>query len=135
GVVDARSVEHHRQRTPLRIAAHRGPVARFPLGDRGHEAPCDARQVCTEFGSIRVDTTYQVVFLVGHDPWAGRRPAIPSGGIAIVGRLHSAVAVVAAVNLGVAVVEAAAGVIVMAANNPILPLPLVVDSGPLPPLL
>src|SRR5262245_19077653 len=102
---------------------------RFPLGDRGHEAPGDARQVCAEFGSIRVDTTYQVVFLVGHDPWAGRRPAIPSGGIAIVGRLHSAVAVVAAVDLSVAVVEAAAGVIVMAANNPILPLRLVVDCG------
>ena len=56
-------------------------------------------------------------------------PVIPGGGVAVVGGFHGAVVVVAAVDLGVAVVEAAAGVVVLAVNHPVLPLRLVVDRG------
>ena len=56
---------------------------------------------------------------------------IPAGGVAVVGGFHGAVAVVAAVGLGVAVVEAAAGVEVLAVDDPVLPLRLVVDRGAL----
>ena len=106
-------------------------MVRFALGHRGDESPGDVRQVCAEFGSIRVDATDQVVLLVGHDPRAGRVPVIPGGGVAVVGGFHGAVVVVAAVDLGVAVVEAAAGVVVQAVNDPILSLRLVVDCGAL----
>src|SRR6185436_13518794 len=71
------------------------------------------------------------VLLVGHDPRTLGLPAIPGGGIAVVGGFHGAVVVVAAVDLGVAVVEAAAGVVVVAVDDPILPLRLVVDRGAL----
>src|SRR5207302_10402097 len=97
GNVDARSVEHDRQGALLRVAAHGGPVVRFAFGDRGHESPGDVRQVCAEFGSIRVDATDQIVLLVGHNPLAGRVPVIPGGGVAVVGGFHGAVVVVAAV--------------------------------------
>src|SRR6185369_6799721 len=82
-------------------------------------------------GSFVVDTAHQVVFLVGHDPRTGSRTAIPGGGVAVIGGLHGAVAIVAAVGLGVAIVETATGVVVLAVNNPILPLRLVVDRGTL----
>ena len=127
--VDAWSVEHDRQGTLLRVAAHGCPVVWFALGDRGHESPGDVRQVDAEFGSIRVDATDKVVLLVGHDPRAGRVAVIPGQGVAVVGGFHGAVVVVAAVDLGVAVVEAAAGVVVVAVDDPVLPLRLVVDSG------
>ena len=106
-------------------------MVRFAFGDRGHETPVDARQVGAEFGSIRVDTTDQIVLLVGHNPRTRAAPAIPGGGVAVVSGFHGAVVVVAAVDLGVAVVEAAAGVVVVAVNDPVLPLCLVVDRGAL----
>ena len=56
---------------------------------------------------------------------------IPGRGVAEVGGFHGAVVVVAAVDLGVAVVEAAAGVEVLAVDDPVLPLRLVVDRGAL----
>src|SRR5204862_2404729 len=109
-----------RQGAPLRVAAHGGPVVRFALGHRGHESPGDIRQVWAAFGSICCDTTHQVVLLVRHDPRAGRRPVIPSAGVTVVGGFHGAVVVVAAVDLGVAVIEAAAGIVMPAVNEPIL---------------
>ena len=56
---------------------------------------------------------------------------IPGRGVAVIGRLHGAVAVVAAVGLGIAVIEAAAAIIVAAVDDPVLPLGLVVDGGAL----
>ena len=56
---------------------------------------------------------------------------IPIGRIAEVGGFHGAVVVVAAVDLGIAVVEAAAGVEVPAVDDPVLTLGLVVDRGAL----
>ena len=51
---------------------------------------------------------------------------IPGGGVAVVCGFHGAVVVVAAVNLGVAVIEAAAGVEVVAVDDPVLPFGLIV---------
>ena len=131
GGVDARSAEHDRKGAALRIASHGGPVMWLALGHRGDESPGDIRQVRAEFGAIRVDAADQVVLLVGHDPRAGRVAVIPAGGVAEVGGLHGAVVVVAAVDLGVAVVEATAGIEVPAVDNPVLSFRLIVDGSAL----
>ncbi len=52
---------------------------------------------------------------------------IPRGAVSVIGRFHGAVVVVAAVDLGVAVIEAAPGVIVQAVDDPIGAFCLVVD--------
>src|SRR5277367_4830590 len=113
----------------MRIAAQGGPVVRLAFGDRSDESRRKARQASTELGSIRVHAANQVVLLVRHGPWAGRRAVIPATGIAVVRGLHGAVAVIAAIDLGVAVIEAATGIEVQAVDHPILPLRLVVDRG------
>ena len=64
-----------------------------------------------------------------HGP--GATSVIPGRGVAEVGGFHGAVVIVAAVDLGVAVVEAAAGVEVQAVDHPVLPLRLVVHRGAL----
>ena len=127
--IDARPVEHDFQIALLCVAAHGGPMVRFAFGDCGHEPPGDDRQARTVFGSIRVDTTHQVVLLIGHDPRARGRAVVPRCGVAIVSGFHGAVAIVAAVGFGVAVVEAAAAVVVVAVNDPILPLRLIIHCG------
>ena len=104
---------------------------RFTLGDSCHEPPDDRRQLCARLGSIGVDAAYEIVLLVGHDPWTWRDSVIPAGGVAVVGGLHGAVVIVAAVDLGVAVVEAAAVVEVQPIDDPVLPLGLVVYRGAL----
>src|SRR3954452_7964028 len=104
---------------------------RFTLGHRGHESPGDARQVGAEFGTIRVDAAHEVILLVGHDPRSGTAPAIPGGGVSVIRGFHGAVVVVAAVDLSITVVEAAAGIVVMAVDHPVLTLGLVVDCGAL----
>ncbi len=55
----------------------------------------------------------------------------PACGVAEVGGLHGAVVIVTAVDLRVAVVEAAAGVVVHAVDDPVLPFRLVVDRSAL----
>src|SRR5580704_16051928 len=111
----------------LRVAAQGGPVMRLALGDRGNESPGDAGQVGAEFGAVGVDATDEIVLLIGHDPGAGSWSIEPAAGGAVVGGFHGAVVVVAAVDLGVAIVEAAAGVVVLAVDDPILALGLIVD--------
>jgi hypothetical protein len=61
-----------------------------------------------------------------HGPAADRDT---TGRVAEVRRLHRSVAVVAAVDLGVAVVEAAAGVVVEAVDDPVLSFGLIVNRG------
>ncbi len=104
---------------------------RFALGHRGHESPGDVRQLSQSLdpSGLTQPTRLFSWSVMIHGP--GRVPVIPGGGVAEVGGFHGAVAVVAAVGLGVAVVEAAAGVVVMAVNDPVLPLRLVVDRGAL----
>ena len=62
-----------------------------------------------------------------HGP--GAVAVIPGGGVAEIGGFHGAVVVGAAIDLGVAKVEAAAGVVVLAVNYPVGPFRLVVDRG------
>jgi hypothetical protein len=106
-------------------------MVRFAFGDRRHESPGDVRQFYAELGSIRIEATDQVVFLISHNPWAGRIPVIPPGGVAEISGLHGASAVVPAIDLGVAVVEAATGIEVLAVDHPILTLRLIVNCGAL----
>ena len=56
---------------------------------------------------------------------------IPRRRVAVVGSFHGAVVIVAAVDLGIAVVEAAAGVEVETVNDPVLSLRLIVDCSAL----
>ena len=55
---------------------------------------------------------------------------IPGIGVTEVSGFHGAVAIIAAVNLAIAIVEAASAVIVMAVHDPVLPLRLVIDRCP-----
>jgi hypothetical protein len=101
---------------------------RFALGDGGHEPGGDARQIGAEFRrATRVDAAHQVVLLVCHDPRAGWISVIPGAGGAEVAGFHRAVAIVAAVDLGIAVVEAATAVVVLTIDDPVHTLGLVVD--------
>ena len=126
--VHAPSIEHGLQLALLCVAAHGSPVVRFAVGRGRHESPLDDRQVAV-LGSIRGDTTHQVVLLVGHDPRSGRRAVIPRRGVAEVSGFHGSGVIIAAVNLGVAVIKAAAVVVMMAVHDPILPFRLVVHRG------
>src|SRR6185295_5633876 len=100
---------------------------RLALRHGGHEAVGDARQMDAELGCAAwIDTTHQVVLLIGHDPRARRRTVIPGGGGAEVSGLHRAIAVVTAVDLAVAIVEAAPAIDVLAVDDPVHPLGLVV---------
>ena len=128
GGVDARPVEHHGKGTPLRVAAQRSPVVGLAFGHGRHEAPGDVGQVFAKLGGIVVDAAHQIVLLVGHDPRAGRVAVVPGGGVAVIGGLHGAVIVVTAVDFGVAVVEAATGVVVVAVDHPVLTLGLIVHG-------
>src|SRR5262249_5942861 len=96
--IHARAVEHDLQCAGLRIAAHGSPMMRLAFGHGGDEAPGDVREAGAEFGAVGVDATDEIVFLIGHDPRAGRVAVIPAGGVAVVSGLHGAVAVVAAVS-------------------------------------
>jgi hypothetical protein len=102
---------------------------RFSLGNCGHESKGDVRQIRAAFGSILLDTTNQVAFPVGHDPRAVATPAVPRSGDAEVGGFHGAVVIVAAVDLRVVIVEAAAGIEVLAIHDPALSFRLVFDGG------
>src|SRR3984885_5443575 len=104
-------------------------MMRFSLADCGHETPGDAGQIWTAFGTILVDATNEIVLLVGHNPWTVTTPAIPRRGVTEVEGLHGAVVIIAAVDLGIAVVETAAGVEMLTIDDPVLPLALVVDCG------
>src|SRR6202044_1297040 len=106
-------------------------MMRFSLADCGHETPGDAGQIWTAFGTILVDATSEIVLLVGHNPWTVTISAIPRRGVAEVEGLHGAVVIIAAVDLGVAVVETATGVEVLTIDDPVLPLRLVVYCGAL----
>ena len=100
-------------------------MMRFSLGDCGHETPGDAGQIWTAFGTILVDATNEIVLLVGHNPWTVPIPAIPRRGVTEVEGLHGAVIIIAAVDLGIAVVETAAGVEMLTIDHPVLPLSLI----------
>src|SRR6266496_4304015 len=104
-------------------------MVRFALRDGGYESPGDVRQVHAHFRSIRIDATDEIVLLVSHHPRARRIPVIPPGCVAEVSGFHGAVVVVAAVDLSIAVIEAAAGIVVSAVDDPVLPLSLIVDCG------
>src|SRR4051794_3264584 len=108
GGIDARSVEHHRQGSALGVSSHGGPVMRFTLGNGCHKPPGDSRQLCAVLRAILVAAAYEIVLLVGNDPWTRRDSVVPAVGVAVVGGLHGAIVIVAAVVLGVAVVEATA---------------------------
>src|SRR5438270_13927508 len=81
---------------------------RFTLGDSCHEPPGDRRHLCACLGSIGVDAAYEIVLLVSQDPWAWRDSPIPASGVAVLGRLHGAVFIVAAVDLGISLVAVTA---------------------------
>ena len=66
---------------------------------------------------VLVHSGEQTVLQVGHDPRAVARTVAPDLDVAEVDGLHGAVAVVVAVRLGVAVVEAAAAVVVRAVED------------------
>src|ERR1700733_12595116 len=83
----------------------------------------------TAFGTILVDATNEIVLLVGHDPRTVTISAIPRRGVPEVKGFHGAVVIIAAVDLGVAVVETATGVEMLTIDDPVLPLRLVVDCG------
>ena len=105
---------------------------RLAVGEGRHEAPGDALEALAVFVvGIVVDTTHEVVLLVGHDPRAGSIAVIPDRLVAVIRGLHRAVAVVTAVGLGIAVVEAAAGIVVESVDDPVLAFRLVVDSSAL----
>ena len=96
----------------------------------GHETPVDALQSLAELVvRIRVHAADKVVLLVGHDPRTGAVAVVPGALGTEVSGLHGAVAVIAAVGLGVAVVEAASGVVMVAADDPVLAFSLVVNCG------
>src|SRR5947208_15674115 len=100
---------------------------RFSLSNCSHEAPVDVRHIDAQFGSIPVDASDQIVLLVRHNPGAGGISVIPRASIPEIGGFHGAVVVITAVDLGIAVVEAAAGVVVETDNDPVLSLRLVID--------
>ena len=128
-VLDARSVEHGDELAALGVAAHGAPVVRFAIGGCRHEAPADAGQALAILVvRIGVHASHEVVLLVGHDPRTRSVTVVPQRLVAVVGGLHGAVAVVAAVGLGVAIVEAAAGIVVVSVDDPVLAFGLVVDS-------
>src|ERR1700761_8684243 len=99
---------------------------RLALGNGGHEAPGNAGQVGAALGAVLVHAANKIVLLIGHDPRALAGTAEPRGGVPEVEGLHGAVVIIAAVDLSVAVVETATGVVMFAAHHPILPFCLVV---------
>src|ERR1039458_1518003 len=130
--IDARPIEHDLQGALLRVTAHRGPVVRLTFGHPGDKARGHIGQARAELGPVPfVHAAYKIVLLVGHHPRAGWVAVIPRRGSAEVGGLHGAGVVVVAVDLGVAVVEAAAAVEVLAADDPVLSLGLVVHGDAL----
>ena len=128
-VADAAAVVIHLQAALLGVSAHGAPMVRLTVRHRRDEAPGDGVEALAELVvRVVVDTAHEIVLLVGHDPRARGLAVVPDGLVAEIGRFHGAVAVVAAVGLGVAVVEAAAGVVVVAADHPVLALGLVVHG-------
>jgi len=106
-------------------------VVRFALCDCSDKAPVDGWQIRTAFGVIGIHAADEVVLLIGHDPRTGAAAMEPRCRVAVVGGFHCAVVVVAAVDFGVAVVEAAAIVEVQAVNYPVLAFGLIIDCGAL----
>ena len=128
-VPDATAVVIHLQGALLGVSAHRAPVVRLAVGGRRDEAPGDGLEALAELVfRVGIDTAHEVVLLVGHDPRARFLTMVPRRLVAEVGGFHRAVAVVAAVGLGVSVVEAATGIVVVAADHPVLALGLVIDG-------
>ena len=104
-------------------------MVRLAVGRGRDEAPGDGLEALAELVlRVVIDTAHEVVLLVGHDPRTRGLAVVPRRLVAEIGGLHGAVAVVAAVGLGIAVVEAAAGVVVVAADHPVLALGLVVHG-------
>ena len=105
---------------------------RLAVRKSGDETPGDALEALAIFVvGIVVDTADEVVLLVCHDPRAGSVAMIPHRLVAVVCGLHGAVAVVTAVGLGVAVVEAASGVVMVAVDDPVLAFGLVIHGSAL----
>lgn len=128
-VDDASAIVHHLQVTLLGIAAHGPPMLGLAVGRGRDKSPVDGGQVGTVLVIGRgIHTAHQVVLLVRHDPRPRLLAAVPARGIAVVGRFHGTITIVATVGLGIAVIKAAAVVVVMAADDPILSLGLVVHG-------
>src|ERR1700728_923492 len=102
---------------------------RFSLADGGHETPGNTGQIGAAFGTILIDATNEIVLLVGHNPWTVTISAKPRRGVTEVEGFHGAIVIIAAVDLGIAVVETATGVEMLTIDDPVLPLRLVVDCG------
>src|SRR3954453_7073708 len=114
GDVGPRAVVEGGQSAGLGVAAADGPVVGFALDDGGDEAVADRGVVRVVAG---VDSGVEAVREVGHDPGAVAGAVAPDLDVAEVDGFHGAVAVVAAVAFGVAVVEAAAAVVVGAVED------------------
>src|SRR5581483_10856852 len=117
-----RAVVERGQGSGLRVAALDRPVVRAAVDDGGGVPVVDRRVV----GVVaRVDSGEQAVLQVRVDPRAVAGAVAPYPDVAEGDRFHGAVAVVAAVGLGVAVVEAAAAVVVRAVEDGVLALGVV----------
>ena len=102
---------------------------RLTVSHGGHEPPGNARQAFTILVvRIRIHATDEVVLLVGHDPRTRSLAMEPERLVSVICGLHGTVAVVTGVGLGIAVVKAAARVVMMAVDHPILTFSLVIDS-------
>jgi len=100
---------------------------RLTVGGSCDESPSDARKTLAVLIVRAVGhTTNEVVLLVGHDPRTRSVTMVPERLVAIVCGLHGTVTVIAAVGLGVTVVEAAAGVEVMTVDDPVLAFCLII---------
>ena len=128
-VLDAAAVVVDFQLSLLGVAAHRAPVVRLAVGHGRNKTPVHAVQAAAVFVvGVRIHAAHQVVLLVGHNPRSIAFAIVPAPGIAEVSGFHGAVTVVAAVRLGITVVEAAAGIVMLAAEHPVLALGLVVHG-------
>ena len=131
-VADAAAVIVDLQAAVLGISAHRTPVMGLAVGESGHETPGDTLEsLAILVVRVIVDAAYEVVLLVGHDPRTGSVAMVPHGLVAVVSGLHGTVTVVAAVGLGVAIVEAASGVVMVAVDDPVLAFGLVIHGSAL----
>ena len=128
-VLDAAAVVVDFQLPLLGVAAHRAPVVRLAVGHGRNKTPVHAVQAAAVFVvGVRIHAAHQVVLLVGHNPRSIAFAIVPAPGIAEVSGFHGAVTVVAAIRLGITVVEAAAGIVMLAAEHPVLALGLVVHG-------
>src|SRR6185437_3945817 len=102
---------------------------RSAFGHGSDEPPCNVRQIHAVLGTIRINATDEIVFLVRHDPRAGKSSVIPRRSVAVVCGFHGAVIVVAAISFGVTVVEAATIIEVQSVDDPVLPLSLIIHCS------